>query len=59
MEFRIQRKAIVWYETTVEADNLEEAIENADFGYMNEAGFDWTDDYWSEESEDEDEEDDE
>lgn len=51
MEFRIQRKAIVWYETTVEAETLEEAIENADFSYMHEAGFDWTDDYWSEEDE--------
>jgi hypothetical protein len=48
MEYRIQRKAEVWYQTTVEADSLEEAIENADFGYMNEAGFEWTDDYWSE-----------
>ena len=57
MEFRIQRKAEVWYETTVEADTLEEAIENADFGYMNEAGFDWTDDYWSEEEDEEEDED--
>lgn len=56
-EFRIQRKAEVWYETTVEADNEEEAIEIADFSYLNEAGFEWTDDYWSEETESDDDED--
>lgn len=51
MEYRIQRKAEVWYETTVEADSLDEAIENADFDYLIEAGFEWTDDYWSSEEE--------
>lgn len=58
MEFRIQRKAEVWYETTVEADNLEDAIDNADFGYMNEAGFEWTDEYWSSEEDEEEEDED-
>lgn len=56
MEYRIQRKAEVWYETTVEADSLEEAIDNADFGYLNEAGFEWTDEYWSSEEEEDEEE---
>ena len=27
MEYRVQQKAIVWYETTVEADTPEEAIQ--------------------------------
>lgn len=27
MEYRVQQKAIVWYETTVEADSPEQAVE--------------------------------
>jgi hypothetical protein len=38
-EFRIQQKAIVWYETTIEADTPEQAIEQIRTG--NNLELDW------------------
>lgn len=32
MEYRIQQKATIWYETTVEADSPEQAIEKVQKG---------------------------
>ena len=38
MEFRIQQRAEIWYETTIEADTFEQAVEQA---YEN-CDLDWT-----------------
>jgi hypothetical protein len=35
MEYRIQRPSTVWVETTVEADDLEQALELADENFEN------------------------
>jgi len=52
MEYRIQQKATVWIETTVEADNLEQAllaadkqINNGDFR-EDPASFELVDEFW-------------
>ena len=38
MEYRIQQKATIWYETTVEADSPEQAVEKVQNGET----LDWT-----------------
>jgi hypothetical protein len=52
MNYRIQQKATVWIETTVEADNLEQAllaadeqINNGDFR-EDPASFELVDEFW-------------
>ena len=52
MEYRIQQKASIWIETTVEADNLEQAllaadeqINNGDFR-EDPASFELVDEFW-------------
>jgi hypothetical protein len=50
-EYRIQRKAIVWHEVIIEADNEAQALEigynklEQDEGY--EVSFEWQEDMWS------------
>jgi hypothetical protein len=52
MRYRIQQKASVWVETSVEADNLDEAMELADIeinkGLFTEdpASFELEDEFW-------------
>lgn len=56
MEFKVQQKAEVWYETTIEANSAEEAIQKVAEGYTDggwEALLDavqFEDEFWTEET---------
>lgn len=49
-KFQVEQKVEVWYSTTVEADNYEEAIELAtsesNDNWKAGTEINWTDDYW-------------